>query len=105
MTWRGFCDVAALSKYTSGLPLPTLRARMGKSGRKFLGSNMAHPSAGSVDLHLYLAAVYPHRIGLDRIDRGQTQRLPAAHVEARAVAWALDLVLEQFPLIERPAIV
>src|SRR5579884_2661709 len=32
ITWRGFCELAVLSRYTSGLPC-TWRARMGKSWR------------------------------------------------------------------------
>src|SRR5919109_1723257 len=47
MTWRGFWDVAALSRYTSGLP-DISRDRMGKSSRIRFASNAASSTAAMV---------------------------------------------------------
>src|SRR5690242_8078306 len=45
MTARGFCEVAALSRYTSGLPLMRCR-RIGKSSRTRSTLNALYPCGG-----------------------------------------------------------
>src|SRR5438132_4908624 len=61
----------------------------------------------SLVLHTYLhsVALEPHFVCFDGLERRQLDRRARAHVEARAVPRALDLIPFQLALIQRAAIV
>src|SRR5215470_3517445 len=111
MTWIGFCDEAALSKNTSGLPRG-FSCKMGKSAR------MRATSASDklwtcgfasalilVHLDRDRIALHDDRIRLHGANRRQPRGAARGDVEARAVARALDLFADELTLVERPAIV
>jgi hypothetical protein len=55
--------------------------------------------------HLNRVAFDPHVVGLDGLERWQLHRRPCAHVEARAMPRALDLIAFELTLVERAAVV
>src|SRR5438552_5709001 len=111
MTMRGFCVVAALSRYTSGFPC-TLRSRIGKSLRICSTSYDAlRPFAdvfGVFDLvnaHLHFVAFDGDRVCLHGADGGEDDGAPGLDIELRAVARAFDAVTLELALVERSAVV
>src|SRR5579864_9177017 len=110
MTWIGFCEDAALSKKTSGLPCGR-SLRIGNSAR--MRATSASDSddvvlcAKAIALHLDSdRAVFDFNfVRPDRAHRGQA-RGPSGHdVEARTVARAFDFASDELTLIERSAVV
>src|SRR5579872_27232 len=113
----GFCDDAALSRNTSGLPCG-VSLRMGNSARMravSAGLNESDDSNVGLETAAFTFSLRNldrndavgdvHRVGAHRSDRGQTDDATRRHVEAGAVARALDLVADELALPQRAAVV
>src|SRR5487761_1921047 len=105
MTWRGFCVVAALSRYTRRWPF-TCWSRIGKSRWiRFTSSMDFLLSSCSGQVHFHSVTGDASRVCLHGPDGGQAERPAADDVEARAVPRAFYLGAVEPPLVQRASIV
>src|SRR5215472_9918782 len=113
ITWRGFCEVAALSRYTSGFPF-TRWLRIGKSSRIVAGMPIIVPPIRTTlaavrqfrrtprlrrDQHV--VSVYLDRVCRDRPHGRQRQHTSGLYVEPGPVPRADDNVAGEAALAER----
>src|SRR5687768_4615459 len=93
MTCAGFCVVAALSRYTSGMPLDSLRSRMGKSFLTRATSSMASlPQPADDGVPHFLAHVVQRDLREERLEEPFDHDAPRAQLVEAARAQVEDLL-------------